>query len=86
MRTHISQYLTTEGGEIVKNEKMNIQEFVMNCIKFGLEFSLQYYECQTFDEYCLQMILGNTEYIIPTTNEFRLANLWYNVITEYYSY
>ena len=65
---------------------MNIQEFVMNCIKFGLEFSLQYYERQTFEEYCLQIILGNTEYIISTKDEFKLADLWYNVIVEYYIY
>lgn len=70
----------------MKKERMNIKNFVMNCIKFGLEFSIQYYEYQTFDEYCLQIILGNTEYIIPTTDEFRLADLWYDIILEYYIY
>ena len=68
------------------NKKMNINKFITNCIKFGFEFSIRYYERQTFEEYCLQIILGNTEYIIPTTDEFRLADLWYNVITEYYIY
>ena len=75
----------------MKNKKMNIKKFVTNCIKFGFEFSIQYCDHQypdghTFEEYCLQMILGNTEYIIPTTDELRLADLWYNVITEYYIY
>ena len=70
----------------MRDKRMNINKFITNCIKFGFEFSIQYHEHQTFDEYCLQIILGNTEYIIPTTDEFKLADLWYNVITEYFIY
>lgn len=39
-----------------------------------------------YDEYCLHIILGNHEHIIPTWDEHKLAHLWYKDILEYYIY
>jgi hypothetical protein len=65
---------------------MKIEEFVANCLKYGFEFEVTYVEKQTYDEYCLHMILGNHEYLIPCHDQYRLAELWYKEILEYYIY
>lgn len=64
--------------------KMTITEFATNCITYGFEFELKYFERDHFDEYCLCIILSNHECIVPTWDEHKLANLWYKKILEYY--
>jgi hypothetical protein len=67
-------------------DRMTAQEFVGNCITYGFEVELKYFERQTFDEFCIHIILGNYEYIIPTWDEYRLAELWFKDILRYYIY
>lgn len=67
-------------------DKMTITEFITNCVKCGIEFELTHYEINSFDEYCLHIILGNHEHIIPTWDRHKLANLWYRDILEYHIY
>lgn len=66
--------------------KMTINKFVTSCIKYGLEFDVAHYEPDSSDEYCLHIILGNQEHIIPVWDEYRLAQLWYKDILEYHIY
>ena len=67
-------------------DKMTINEFVTECIKYNLEFDVNYYELTPYDEYCIHIILGNQEHIIPVWDEYRLAQLWYKDILEYHIY
>lgn len=76
-----TQNYTYKGDKI-----MTIEEFVTNCLKYGFEFELVHVERESYDEYCLHMILGNHEYFVPCYDQHRLANLWYKEILEYYVY
>jgi hypothetical protein len=68
------------------SNKMTLTEFVTNCIKYGFELELRYVERESFDEYCVDIILGNHEYTVPSWDEHKLADLWYNEILKYYIY
>lgn len=62
---------------------MNINEFVTNCLRDGLEFELKWYERVAWDEYCVHIIFSNEEYIVSTQDEYRLEELW-KYIVEYH--
>ena len=69
----------------MRTNKMTVQTFVTNCVKYSMEFELNHYERESYDEYCVHIIFGNNEYIIPTYDEHKLAEVW-NKILEYYVY
>jgi hypothetical protein len=69
----------------MKTDKMNVQTFATNCIKYDIEFELTHYELEGWDEYCVHIILGNSEYIVPAYDEYKLAKIWREIL-EYYIY
>ena len=69
----------------MKTKKMKAQTFAAKCIKYGIEFELVHHEICAFDEYCVHIILGNCEYMVPTHDEYRLAKIWAEIL-EYYIY
>lgn len=69
----------------MKTNKMKIRTFVTNCVRYGIEFDTAYCDYNGYDEYCVRIILSNHEYIVPTWDEHKLAEIW-NEILEYYIY
>ena len=69
----------------MKEQRMTAKEFAVNCIEFGIEFELKYYDdpVTNYDEYCVRIILGNIEEVIRCSEECKLASVWHEIM-EYW--
>ena len=60
---------------------MNIKKLLKLFVRYGFEFSFKWLD----GEYCLHVILGNTEYVITPKDTQKLKALW-NDIETYWLY